>query len=155
MKTKKQNAPPAEKRPAQRPRTRRKPSPIGELGRFFAGRQRPAKVIYPTDAERLAQHAELKRKHPEYLVHIRRGDEFEFYGEDAKIVSKILKIPIQTRGEGESQISFVSVNQAFAGEQLQKVVAAGHRVAIAEPAIYREVPEEAPPAKPSPLGQCH
>ena len=100
--------------------------------RAETGAARPA-----SPAERptpmMAQYIEIKAANPDCLLFYRMGDFYELFFEDAEIASRTLGIVLTKRGKhlGED-IPMCGVPVVRADEYLQRLIAAGHRVAVCE-----------------------
>ena len=107
-----------------------------------------AKVEKPlTKAEEKAEIAkeaahvwhDLKEKHPDAVLLMRKGDFYEAFGEDAKKVAKstglkeqhVVKEGFETK-EGEKGVSYVYFKNTSLDKYLPKLVRDGHRVAIVD-----------------------
>lgn len=74
------------------------------------------------------QLATIKQQYPDVILLARLGDFYEAHGDDARTVSEVLGVTLVTRN-GLPACGF----PYFSGEQaIQKLLAAGHKVAIAE-----------------------
>ena len=89
----------------------------------------------------MAQYLEIKRAHPGCLLFYRMGDFYELFFDDAEVASRALGIALTKRGRhlGED-IPMCGVPVHAAGDYLQRLIRAGHRVAVCE---QTEAPEEA------------
>ena len=91
----------------------------------------------PADAGRvtpmMAQYIEIKTANPDCLLFYRMGDFYELFFEDAEIASRTLGIVLTKRGKhlGED-IAMCGVPVDRADDYLQRLIAAGHRVAVCE-----------------------
>ena len=93
----------------------------------------------------MAQYLALKADSEDCLLFYRMGDFFELFFEDAKTASSVLDIALTARGEHLGQpIPMCGVPVHAATAYLQRLIKAGHRVAIAE---QTESPEEARKAR--------
>ena len=92
--------------------------------------------------ETAAVFKDLKEKHPDSLLLMRKGDFYEAFGEDAKKVAKstglkeqhIIKEGFEPKNEkdGEKSISYVNFKNTSLDKYLPKLVRDGHRVAIVD-----------------------
>ena len=81
----------------------------------------------------------LKEKHPDAVLLMRKGDFYEAFGEDAKKVAKstglkeqhVVKEGFETK-EGERGVSYVNFKNTSLDKYLPKLVRDGHRVAIVD-----------------------
>ncbi len=93
----------------------------------------------------MAQYLALKDEAGDCLLFYRMGDFFELFFDDARIASGVLDIALTARGEhGGQPIPMCGVPVHAATVYLQRLIKAGHRVAIAE---QTESPEEARKAR--------
>ncbi len=93
----------------------------------------------------MAQYLALKEEAGDCLLFYRMGDFFELFFDDARIASAVLDIALTARGEHEgSKIPMCGVPVHAATAYLQRLIKAGHRVAIAE---QTESPEAARKAR--------
>ncbi|ALA17125.1 MULTISPECIES: DNA mismatch repair protein MutS [unclassified Chelatococcus] len=81
----------------------------------------------------MAQYVEIKAAHADCLLFYRMGDFYELFFEDAEIASRTLGIVLTKRGKhlGED-IPMCGVPVERAEDYLQRLIAAGHRVAVCE-----------------------
>ncbi|WP_422679905.1 DNA mismatch repair protein MutS [Chelatococcus albus] len=81
----------------------------------------------------MAQYIEIKAAHPDCLLFYRMGDFYELFFADAEIASRTLGIVLTKRGKhlGED-IPMCGVPVERAEDYLQRLIAAGHRVAVCE-----------------------
>jgi DNA mismatch repair protein MutS len=92
----------------------------------------------PADAEgkvtpSMAQYIEIKAANPDSLLFYRMGDFYELFFEDAELASRTLGIVLTKRGKhGGQDIPMCGVPVIRADEYLQRLIAAGHRVAVCE-----------------------
>ena len=85
---------------------------------------------------------DLKEKHPDAVLLMRKGDFYEAFGEDAKKVSAstglkeqhVVKEGFESKNEkeGEKGISYVNFKNTSLDKYLPKLVRNGHRVAIVD-----------------------
>ncbi len=81
----------------------------------------------------MAQYLELKNAHQDCLLFYRMGDFYEMFFEDAQKASTTLGIALTKRGKHKGEdIPMAGVPVHAADEYLQKLIAHGHRVAVAE-----------------------
>ena len=84
----------------------------------------------------------LKEKHPDAVLLMRKGDFYEAFGEDAKKVAKstglkeqhVVKEGFESKNEkdGEKGVSYVNFKNTSLDKYLPKLVRDGHRVAIVD-----------------------
>jgi DNA mismatch repair protein MutS len=81
----------------------------------------------------MAQFMEIKAANPDSLLFYRMGDFYELFFDDAEIASRTLGIVLTKRGKhlGED-IPMCGVPVVRADDYLQKLIGAGHRVAVCE-----------------------
>jgi DNA mismatch repair protein MutS len=81
----------------------------------------------------MAQFLEIKAQHPDCLLWYRMGDFYELFFDDAAVASATLGIVLTKRGKHLGQdIPMCGVPIHRADEYLQRLIRAGHRVAVAE-----------------------
>ena len=81
----------------------------------------------------MAQYIEIKAANPDCLLFYRMGDFYELFFEDAEIASRALGIVLTKRGKHQGQdIPMCGVPVERADDYLQRLIAAGHRVAVCE-----------------------
>ena len=102
--------------------------------------------IYPTGFEQSApaesagrptpvmeQYIEIKAAHPDCLLFYRMGDFYELFFEDAEVAARALGIVLTKRGKHLGRdIPMCGVPVHRADEYLQRLILAGHRVAVCE-----------------------
>ncbi|EZP52541.1 DNA mismatch repair protein MutS [Sphingomonas sp. RIT328] len=94
-----------------------------------------------TPTPMMAQYLGLKAEAEDCLLFYRMGDFFELFFDDARIASSVLDIALTARGEHDGEkIPMCGVPVHAATAYLQRLIKAGHRVAIAE---QTETPAEA------------
>ncbi|MFW6077957.1 MAG: DNA mismatch repair protein MutS, partial [Hyphomicrobiales bacterium] len=81
----------------------------------------------------MAQFLEIKAAHPDHLLFYRMGDFYELFFDDAEVASRVLGIALTKRGKhlGED-IAMCGVPVHSADEYLERLIRAGHRVAVCE-----------------------
>ncbi len=77
----------------------------------------------------MKQYAAFKAAHPECVLFFRMGDFYELFAEDALVAHKALGISLTERTKG---LPMAGVPYQSAEPYLRKMVALGHRVAVAE-----------------------
>jgi DNA mismatch repair protein MutS len=93
----------------------------------------------------MAQYLSLKAEAQDCLLFYRMGDFFEMFFEDARIAAAVLDIALTARGEHDGdKVPMCGVPVHAATAYLQRLIKAGHRVAIAE---QTESPEAARKAR--------
>ena len=87
----------------------------------------------PSDTPMFQQFRELKAAHPDAILLFRMGDFYETFFEDAVIAAKELDLTLTSRNKGDdSPIPMAGVPHHAIAPYVQKLVEAGHKVAIAE-----------------------
>lgn len=75
----------------------------------------------------------LKAKQPDAILFFRMGDFYETFYEDAKVTARILELTLTARNKSDPDpIPMAGVPHHAAAGYIQRLVDAGHRVAIAE-----------------------
>ncbi|MEH3102444.1 MAG: DNA mismatch repair protein MutS [Sphingomonas phyllosphaerae] len=93
----------------------------------------------------MAQYLALKAESEDCLLFYRMGDFFELFFDDARVAAQVLDIALTSRGEHAGEkIPMCGVPVHAATAYLQRLIKAGHRVAIAE---QTESPEAARKAR--------
>ncbi len=81
----------------------------------------------------MARFLELKAANPGYLLFYRMGDFYELFFDDAEVASRTLGIALTKRGRhAGADIPMCGVPVHAAEEYLQKLIRAGHKVAVCE-----------------------
>ncbi|CAH1660858.1 DNA mismatch repair protein MutS [Hyphomicrobiales bacterium] len=81
----------------------------------------------------MAQYIEIKAANPDCLLFYRMGDFYELFFTDAEIASRTLGIVLTKRGKHQGDdIPMCGVPVERADDYLQRLIAAGHRVAVCE-----------------------
>ena len=81
----------------------------------------------------MAQYIEIKAANPDCLLFYRMGDFYELFFGDAEIASRTLGIVLTKRGKHRGEdIPMCGVPVERADDHLQRLIAAGHRVAVCE-----------------------
>src|SRR6478736_8906692 len=89
----------------------------------------PAERVTPM----MAQYVEIKAANPDCLLFYRMGDFYELFFRDAEIASRTLGIVLTKRGKHQGDdIPMCGVPVDRADDYLQRLIAAGHRVAVCE-----------------------
>ena len=89
----------------------------------------PAHPVTPM----MAQYIEIKAANPGSLLFYRMGDFYELFFHDAEIASRTLGIVLTKRGKHQGEeIPMCGVPVERADDYLQRLIAAGHRVAVCE-----------------------
>ncbi len=81
----------------------------------------------------MAQYIEIKSANPDCLLFYRMGDFYELFFTDAEVASRTLGIVLTKRGKHQGDdIPMCGVPVERADDYLQRLIAAGHRVAVCE-----------------------
>ena len=81
----------------------------------------------------MSQYYAIKAQHEDAILFFRMGDFFEMFGEDAKVGAKVLGITLTSRGHGKAgDIPLAGFPHHALDGYLNKMIRAGHRVAICE-----------------------
>src|SRR5437763_2283684 len=81
----------------------------------------------------MEQYIEIKAANPDCLLFYRMGDFYELFFEDAELAARALGIVLTKRGKHLGRdIPMCGVPIHRADEYLQRLIRAGHRVAVAE-----------------------
>src|SRR5436853_2256248 len=81
----------------------------------------------------MEQYLEIKAANPDSLLFYRMGDFYELFFADAEIASRALGIALTKRGKHQgADIPMCGVPVHAADDYLQKLIAAGFRVAVCE-----------------------
>ena len=99
----------------------------------------------PAPTPMMAQYLALKAEAADCLLFYRMGDFFELFFDDARVAAQVLDIALTARGEHAGEkVPMCGVPVHAATAYLQRLIRAGHRVAIAE---QTESPEAARKAR--------
>ena len=77
----------------------------------------------------MQQYREAKERHPGMLLLFRSGDFYELFHDDAEVVSRVLQIALTSR---DGKIPMAGFPHHALEAQLQKLLKAGHRVAVCD-----------------------
>src|SRR5438132_4130714 len=81
----------------------------------------------------MQQYRDIKAHHPETILFFRMGDFYEMFEDDAKLAARELGLTLTSRNNGgAAAIPLAGVPVKAATEYLRRLIAKGHRVAIAE-----------------------
>jgi DNA mismatch repair protein MutS len=81
----------------------------------------------------MQQYRDLKARHPQTILFFRMGDFYEMFEDDAKLAARELGLTLTSRNNGgAAEVPLAGVPVKAATEYLRRLVAKGHRVAIAE-----------------------
>ena len=99
----------------------------------------------PAPTPMMAQYHALKAEAGDCLLFYRMGDFFELFFDDARVAAQVLDIALTARGEHDGEkVPMCGVPVHAATAYLQRLIKAGHRVAVAE---QTENPEAARKAR--------
>lgn len=98
-----------------------------------------------TSASFLKQFDEIKAKHPDVIVIMRKDDSYEIYKSDAKKAAETTHLPVTKQEIEGKKIDTVSFSHAMLDVHLPNIIRAGHRVAVCDqmedPKLVKSVPE--------------
>lgn len=98
-----------------------------------------------TSASFLKQFDEIKSKHPDVIVIMRKDDSYEIYKSDAKKASEATHLPVTKQEIEGKKIDTVSFSHTMLDVHLPNIIRAGHRVAVCDqledPKLVKSVPE--------------
>lgn len=98
-----------------------------------------------TSASFLKQFDEIKSKHPDVIVIMRKDDSYEIYKSDAKKAAEATHLPVTKQEIEGKEIDTVSFSHTMLDVHLPNIIRAGHRVAVCDqledPKLVRSVPE--------------
>lgn len=98
-----------------------------------------------TSASFLKQFDELKAKHPDVIVIMRKDDSYEIYKSDAKKAAEATHLPVTKQEIEGKKIDTVSFSHAMLDVHLPNIIRAGHRVAVCDqledPKLVKSVPD--------------
>jgi len=81
----------------------------------------------------MQQYRDIKAHHPETILFFRMGDFYEMFEDDARLAARELGLTLTSRNNGgAAAIPLAGVPVKAATEYLRRLIAKGHRVAIAE-----------------------
>jgi DNA mismatch repair protein MutS len=80
----------------------------------------------------MKQYDEVKARHPGAILFFRMGDFYEMFHDDAVVASRILGLTLTSRSKGEDAIPMAGVPYHAAEKYMEKLIAAGHRVAVCD-----------------------
>ena len=93
----------------------------------------------------LKQFDELKAKHPDVIVIMRKDDSYEIYKSDAKKAAEATHLPVTKQEIEGKKIDTVSFSHAMLDVHLPNIICAGHRVAVCDqledPKLVKSVPD--------------
>lgn len=98
-----------------------------------------------TSASFLKQFDEIKSKHPDVIVIMRKDDSYEIYKSDAKKAAEATHLPVTKEEIEGKKIDTVSFSHTMLDVHLPNIIRAGHRVAVCDqledPKLVKSVPE--------------
>ena len=98
-----------------------------------------------TSASFLKQFDEIKAKHPDVIVIMRKDDSYEIYKSDAKKTAEATHLPVTKQEIEGKKIDTVSFSHTMLDVHLPNIIRAGHRVAVCDqledPKLVKSVPE--------------
>lgn len=98
-----------------------------------------------TSASFLKQLDEIKSKHPDVIVIMRKDDSYEIYKSDAKKAAEATHLPVTKQEIEGKEIDTVSFSHTMLDVHLPNIIRAGHRVAVCDqledPKLVKSVPE--------------
>lgn len=98
-----------------------------------------------TSASFLKQFDEIKAKHPNVIVIMRKDDSYEIYKSDAKKAAEATHLPVTKQEIEGKKIDTVSFSHTMLDVHLPNIIRAGHRVAVCDqledPKLVKSVPE--------------
>lgn len=98
-----------------------------------------------TSASFLKQFDEIKAKHPDVIVIMRKDDSYEIYKSDAKKAAEATHLPVTKQEIEGKKIDTVSFSHTMLDAHLPNIIRAGHRVAVCDqledPKLVKSVPE--------------
>jgi DNA mismatch repair protein MutS len=81
----------------------------------------------------MQQYRDIKARHPQSILFFRMGDFYEMFEDDAKLAARELGLTLTSRNNGgAAEVPLAGVPVKAATEYLRRLIAKGHRVAIAE-----------------------
>lgn len=98
-----------------------------------------------TSTSFLKQFDELKAKHPDVIVIMRKDDSYEIYKSDAKKAAEATHLPVTKQEIEGKKIDTVSFSHAMLDVHLPNIIRAGHRVTVCDqledPKLVKSVPD--------------
>lgn len=98
-----------------------------------------------TSASFLKQFDEIKAKHPDVIVIMRKDDSYEIYKSDAKKAAEATHLPVTKQEIEGKKIDTVSFSHTMLDVHLPNIIRSGHRVAVCDqledPKLVKSVPE--------------
>jgi len=118
----------------------------------------PLPALTPSLSPVQEQYRAMKAAHPDYVLLFRMGDFYEAFFDDARTLAKVCGVTLTTRRDEAGDVAMAGVPFHAVEAYLRKLIAAGHKVALAEATgdkgreVVRTVAPEptAPPAEDPP-----
>src|SRR5438034_327831 len=86
-----------------------------------------------TETPLMQQYRDIKARYPQTILFFRMGDFYEMFEDDAKLAARELGLTLTSRNNGgAAEVPLAGVPVKAATEYLRRLIAKGHRVAIAE-----------------------
>ena len=96
-------------------------------------RDRPEPMESPKVTPMLQQYLQIKERYRDAILFFRLGDFYEMFFEDAQTASKVLDIALTSRNRNQdSSVPLCGVPYHSAEPYIQKLLDAGHKVAVCE-----------------------
>ena len=90
-------------------------------------------AVTPPETPLMQQYREIKARYPQTILFFRMGDFYEMFEDDAKLAARELGLTLTSRNNGgAAEVPLAGVPVKAATEYLRRLIAKGHRVAIAE-----------------------
>jgi DNA mismatch repair protein MutS len=90
-------------------------------------------AVTPPETPLMQQYRDIKARHPQSILFFRMGDFYEMFEDDAKLAARELGLTLTSRNNGgAAEVPLAGVPVKAATEYLRRLIAKGHRVAIAE-----------------------
>src|SRR2546422_4569344 len=90
-------------------------------------------AVTPPETPLMQQYREIKARYPQTILFFRMGEFYEMFEDDAKLAARELGLTLTSRNNGgAAAIPLAGVPVKAATEYLRRLIAKGHRVAIAE-----------------------
>jgi len=90
-------------------------------------------AVTPPETPLMQQYRDIKARHPQSILFFRMGDFYEMFEDDAKLAARELGLTLTSRNNGGAvEVPLAGVPVKAATEYLRRLIAKGHRVAIAE-----------------------
>lgn len=90
-------------------------------------------AVTPPETPLMQQYRDIKARYPQTILFFRMGDFYEMFEDDAKLAARELGLTLTSRNNGgAAEVPLAGVPVKAATEYLRRLIAKGHRVAIAE-----------------------